>query len=82
MDAQQRGMLLSRFPNGISSTDLLSFSDGFGKKLRVLELVTPDSVMLIRFDRQEQEDMLRDINSHFDHLSWLDDEDEAFFPEA
>lgn len=82
MDAQQRGMLLARFPDGISSSDLISFSDGFGKKLRVLELITPDSVMLIRFDRQEQQDMLHDINNDIDHLAWLDDEDETFFPEA
>ena len=81
MDAQQRGMLLQRFPNGISSSDLMNFTDGFGKRLRVLELKTPDSVLLVRFERQDQNDILLDVNSFEDQLPWLDEDDELPLPE-
>ena len=81
MDAQQRGMLLQRFPNGISSSDFVNFTDGFGKRLRVLELKTPDSVLLVRFERQDQNDILLDVNSFEDQLPWLDEDDELPLPE-
>jgi hypothetical protein len=76
LDAQQRGMLLQRFPNGITNSDLSSFSDRFGKRLRVLELVTADSVMLIRFNQADPELEMQDIEDQDDDPTWFDDEEE------
>ena len=49
LDPYHKGLLLQRFPDGVSNSDLTSFTDHTGKKVRALEIETPDAIMLIRF---------------------------------
>ena len=77
LNPSQKGLLLEKYPNGISNTDLKSFTDHTGKKVRVLEFVTPDEILLIRFKPSVSDRHFEEDEDHEMHHFHEDPDDEA-----